>query len=327
MENGPSNGVPPNGEFFSLALSYLTSKKKHRWVRWAWFAHKSLPFLDALTTVEVKALLDAFLVVPKIEFQVERILCQIAPKNLALVWEFFGQRLKSRATEDGHHRYEAFPYQFHGLEKELSKDAALAVSIVRRWYGEDSNLFRFLGGRLLSTAFPNFGPEIADALGELVTNGTSADADFVLAVMESYDGEPAIHEVLKRIVAKYPNDEGKLAGVSISFDSTGVVSGEFGYVDAIRRKKSAIEPWLSDHRPEVRAFAEQYVREADLRIADEQRRAERDLPGRHRQSGLHAYELFGDRRRRPQNRAISGIVAVAQRRPSPGGDISGSGQP
>ena len=55
----------------------------------------------------------------------------------ALLWEFFGQRLKSRAAGDDDYRYEAFPYQFHGLEKELSKDAALAVSIVRRWYGEE----------------------------------------------------------------------------------------------------------------------------------------------------------------------------------------------
>jgi hypothetical protein len=37
-----------------------------------------------------------------------------------------------------------------------------------------------------------------------VTNGRSADADFVLAVMENYRGEPTTHEVLKRVVSKYP---------------------------------------------------------------------------------------------------------------------------
>jgi hypothetical protein len=274
MENGPGNGVPSNSEFFSLALNHLTAKRDIRWVRWAWFADESLPFLDTLTPKEAKALLDAFVVVPKIEFQIERILCQIARKHLALVWEFFAQRLKSRTGRQGEDRYEAFPYQFHGLEKELSKDVVLAVSTVRRWYAEDSTLFRFLGGRLLSTAFPEFGPEIADALGELVTNGTSADADFVLAVMENRRGEPTTHEVLKRVVAKYSDDQSKLASVTISFENTGVVSGEFGMVDAIRRKKAAMEPWLADHRPEVRTFAESYIRQADLRIADEQRRAE-----------------------------------------------------
>jgi hypothetical protein len=119
-----------------------------------------------------------------------------------------------------------------------------------------------------------FGSEIADALGELLTKGSSADADFVLAVMENYRGEPTTHEVLKRIVAKYSNDQKKLTGVSISFDNTGVVWGEFGMVDAIRRKKAAMEPWRTDQRLEVRALAETYIRQADLRIADEQRRAE-----------------------------------------------------
>jgi hypothetical protein len=274
MENGPGNGVPSNGAFFSLALNHLTAKKNIRWIHRPWFTPQSLPFLDALTPEEAKALLDALLVVPKIQFQVERILCQVARKHLALVWKFFGQRLKSRSADKGKHHFEAFPYQFHGLEKELSKDVPLAVSTVRQWYAEDPTLFRFLGGRLLSNTFPTFGPEISHALGELVTNGTSADADFVLAVMENYRGEHMTHEVLKRVVAKYPDDQNKLTGVIISFDNTGVVSGEFGFVDATRRKKAAMEPWLADQRREVRTFAATYMRQADLRIADEQQRAE-----------------------------------------------------
>jgi ppGpp synthetase/RelA/SpoT-type nucleotidyltranferase len=274
METGPGNGVPPNVEFFDVALNYVKRKKLTRWVRWAWFAHKSLPFLDVLTAAEAKSLLNALVDVPKIEFQLERIVSQIARKHLALVWEFLGHRLKNRAASDGDSRYEAFPHEFHGLEQEISKDAPLAVSTVRHWYAEDSTLFHFMGGRLLSTAFPNFSPEIADALGVLVMNGRSTDSDFVLAVMENYRGEPPTYEVLKRIVAKYPNDGKKLTGVSISLDNTGVVSGEFGYVDAIRRKKAAVEPWLTDDRPEVRTFAETYMHQADVRIANEQRRAE-----------------------------------------------------
>src|SRR5947208_9540893 len=139
---------------------------------------------------------------------------------------------------------------------------------------KDSRLFRFLGGRLLSAVFPKFQPEISHELCELVTAGTSTDADFVLAVMENYHGEPETHEVLKRIVAKYPQDQSKLSGVRISFDSTGVVMGNFGFAEAMRQKKAALDPWLTDPHPEVRAFAEKHIRELDLRITDEQRRAE-----------------------------------------------------
>ncbi len=274
IETAPAKCVPANNQFFTPALNYLTSRKDARWVRGAWFAHEALPFFDVITADDTKLLLKNLVEVPRIEFQAEQILSQIARKHRSLAWDYFNQRLKSKAQRDGRDWYEAIPYQFHGLEKELSKDTKLAVSTVRRWYEEDSTLFRFHGGRLLSTAFPNFEAKISDALCELVNSGTGTDADFVLAVMENYHGEPATHEVLKRIVAKFPEDQSKITGVNMSFDSTGVVMGEFGFAEAMRQKKTAIEPWLSDSRPEVRAFAERHIRGLDLRIADEQRRAE-----------------------------------------------------
>jgi ppGpp synthetase/RelA/SpoT-type nucleotidyltranferase len=274
LEGTPANGVSANDEFFKPALGYLTSRKDARWVRGAWFADEPLPFFDAITAEEAKLLLQNLLEVPRIESHAEWILSQIARKHLPLVWDYFGQRLKSRGARDGEIRYKAIPHQFNGLEKELSKDAKPAVSTVRRWYEEDPELFQFLGGRLLSAAFPKFQAEISHELCELVTNGTGTDADFALAVMGNYRGEPATHEVLKRIVEKYPEDQSKLTGVSISFDNTGMVWGEFGFVDAIRQKKAAIEPWLTDPRPKIQAFAAKHIRDLDLRIADEQRRAE-----------------------------------------------------
>jgi len=270
----PVSSVPSNNQFFKPALVYLTAQKDARWIRGAWFAYQAQPFFDAITAEEAKLLLENLLEVPRIEFQAERILSQIARNHLSLVWDYFGQRLKGRAKREEEDRYQAIPYQFHGLEKELSKHPKLAVATVRRWYEEDSTLFRFFGGRLLSTAFPKFQSEISNELGELVTNGTGTDADFVLAVMENYHGEVATHEVLKRIVAKYPRDPSKLSGVGVSFDSIDGVVGEFGFVDAMREKKAAIEPWLSDPRPEVRAFAEKHIGNLDVCIADEQRRAE-----------------------------------------------------
>lgn len=277
MEHGPGNGVPPNADFFNPALSYVAEKKLVGWVHWAWFAQKSSPFFDALTTDEVPVLLDSLLDIPRIEYQLERILRQIARSHRALVWEFLGKRLRYRDTHKkakSDDYYDAIPYQLHGLEKELSKDAPLAVSVVRRWYAEDSALFRYMGGRLLSIAFPTFDSSIADALGNLVTTGTSEDAEFVLAVMGNYHDRPETHEVLKLIVAKHPKDSEKLGGVADSLNGTGVVHGEFGFVETIRRKKAAIEPWLSDPRPEVQAFATEFLRQSDLRIADEQRRAD-----------------------------------------------------
>ncbi|MHB8380755.1 MAG: hypothetical protein ACYDC3_00235, partial [Candidatus Binataceae bacterium] len=179
MEGTPADGVPANDEFFTPALVYLNSRKDARWARYAWFALKAVPFFDAITPEEARLLLENLLEVPRIEFHVEELLSRIARKHLLLVWEYFGQRLKSRAEREEGNGYQALPYQFHGLERELSKDAKLAVMTVRGWYEEDSTLFRFLGGRLLSAAFPKVQSEISHELCELVTNGTGMDADFV----------------------------------------------------------------------------------------------------------------------------------------------------
>jgi hypothetical protein len=277
IENAPNERVPNDDEFFEPARVYLAAERDTRWVRQSWAASRALPFFDRLDTEGAKRFLSSLLFVPKVDHYSENMLSQIAKRHPALVWDYFGERLKRRSdAREKNESYEAIPYSFHGLEKQLGTDANLAVSKVRQWYAEDSSLFQFRGGRLLSIVFPNFDPAISQEFCELVIRGADADAEFVLDVMENYHGEPATHEVLKSIVTKYPQDRSKITSVKISFDATGVVRGEFGFVEAWREKKHAIEAWLSDSRPEVRDFAHAHIRDLEVRIAEEQRRAEQE---------------------------------------------------
>ncbi|MHB1925638.1 MAG: hypothetical protein ACYCRD_00005, partial [Leptospirillum sp.] len=62
--------------------------------------------------------------------------------------------------------------------------------------------------------------------------------------------------------------------VEICISKTGVVSGEFGMVKAFQERSAEITPWLDDERPQVKAFAERYIRRLDERIKFEQRSAE-----------------------------------------------------
>jgi hypothetical protein len=73
-----------------------------------------------------------------------------------------------------------------------------------------------------------------------------------------------------------------MSKVWVSIDSTGVVSGEFGFVDAWRAKKESLREWLADERPAVKAFAERHIAKLDLMIASEQRRAEAEREMRNR---------------------------------------------
>jgi hypothetical protein len=69
-------------------------------------------------------------------------------------------------------------------------------------------------------------------------------------------GQPALHDVCKEVVDKLPENDSRLNEIEVILESTGVISGQFGFVEAYQRKKDEISPWLSDPRPKVRAFAE-----------------------------------------------------------------------
>jgi hypothetical protein len=82
---------------------------------------------------------------------------------------------------------------------------------------------------------------------------------------------PIFIAFLQKLSAANP----RLGSIEVALMSTGVVSGEFGMVDAYRQKKDAVATWLEDPRPKVRTFAERYRRMLDNRIATEQEDAER----------------------------------------------------
>jgi hypothetical protein len=229
----------------------------------------------------LKNLLD----VPRIDHQVERLLQRVAETRLEDVWDYFGQRIQREKTDDGD-KYDAVPFRFHGLEKALSQNAAMAIQKGRGWYAKDSRLlFQFRGGRVVSNAFPICTTEFADALTRLVETGDSNDADFVLAVLQNYLGEPSTHKVLKAVIARYPEDEGKKSRVGGALDNTGVVHGEFGFVEAYREKKNLLQGWLNDERAAVRQYAEDRIRYLDNRIASETRSAENDVAMRRLEFG------------------------------------------
>jgi ppGpp synthetase/RelA/SpoT-type nucleotidyltranferase len=265
------------------ALIFLNDRKDPRWVSEAWFLQKATKFYQELTPERTAQVLQNLGYVRQVNFQVERVLVRLAERQPAAVWDYFGTRLAKEAVDgDDEERFEAVPFQFHGLEYELSKDPQLAISKGLSWFAQDRELFEFRGGRLLSSAFPNCTPEFATALTELVKIGGDTETDFALAILRNYRGETSTYVVLKEIVSHFPDDPSKMDGVRVSIDSTGVVSGEFGLAEAWRAKKESLTEWLADERPEVKAFAEKHIAELDLMIVSEQRRAEAEREMRSR---------------------------------------------
>jgi hypothetical protein len=258
---------------FVPAIKCLIGRKDARWLNGAWYLPAGKTFFPALSVDHANLVLDSLLSLPRIEHHAERILVYIAGPHPKAVWKFFGRRLAER-REEKEESYEAFPYQFHGLEQPLGMNVELAIGTVRSLFRVGDPLFRFDGGRLLSTAFPAFPEPFAQKLSNMAANGSDDDVGFVLGILQNYKGEAPTHPVLKALVNRLSENDPRLAQVDISLQNTGVVGGEFGFVEAFREKKAVMASWLDDPRPRVKGFATEYIRRLDQRIASEQRSAE-----------------------------------------------------
>jgi ppGpp synthetase/RelA/SpoT-type nucleotidyltranferase len=260
---------------FVPAIEYLTGRKEARWVHGAWFLEAGKVFFPALSADQANLVIDNLMALPKIEHHAERILVYIAQRHPEAVWGFFERRLM-RMREDKEERYEAYPYRFFGLEKPLGVNPDLAIETVRKSFNPDDPLFRFDGGRLLSTVFPACPEPFAGKLSDMAANGSDEDVGFVLGVLQNYKGELATHPVLMALVNRLPDGDPRFGEVEISLENTGGVWGEFGFVEAFRQKKAEMAAWLEDPRPRVKSFAADYIGRLDQRIASEQRRAEQE---------------------------------------------------
>lgn len=267
-----STNQPSLETLFVPAMQYLTAKGNPRWVRGVWFRPEARPFFSGLAHEHAQLVLRNLLAAPKVNHDVEKILCYLAENHPADIWRFFDDRLSLEQNQQV--SYEPVPHQFHGLEKKLSLDPKLGIDIVRSWYRPDDQLFEFRGARLLSAVFPSCPPAFADGLCQRVEEGMDDDIAFVTAILGRYRGETATHVVLKALIRRLSENDHRLTQVEFCLENTGVVAGPFGFVEAFRAKKAEIAGWLGDEDAKVKAFAAQFMARMDQRIASEQRSAE-----------------------------------------------------
>lgn len=272
VRNHDPHALPLVEDVFIPAIKFLNKKNEPRWSHATWYMPESKLFFENLTAEQADLVLENFIAVPKISHAEEKILRHIAAKHPKLVFEFFRNRLKKKEDEDGY--YEAMPYQFHDLERELGKDTDLAINAVRKWYKKGDYMFQHTGGRLLHALYPTFTEAMGESLLKMLGTGNDEDIDFGLALLGNYRGELAAQEVIKEMIHLVPSGDKRLSKIDICLSNTGVVMGQFGFVEAYRAKIAEMSSWLTDTRPKVKNFAQRYIRSMEQRIASEQRSAE-----------------------------------------------------
>ncbi|TWD51209.1 ppGpp synthetase/RelA/SpoT-type nucleotidyltransferase [Agrobacterium vitis] len=264
--------VPSLDVIFRPALQHFIKNRDPSWIRNAWLPNKT-PFFEQLDAVDADLILESLLELTELSYDAERLVSYVADRHLERVWDFLGRRFAHPKEENGDHRYEAVPYRFQLLTRQLSSNIELALDKTRSWFDVDSSLFAFRGGKVLAQIFPTCATDVSNALIARVTTGDEDDARFVLGVMQNFHGEPATHTLLKALLVNFPDSDFVRSGVARSIQNTGVVHGEFGFVDSLREKRTLIEPWLNDDGV-IADFARQQISLIEREILSEQRHAE-----------------------------------------------------
>ena len=118
---------------------------------------------------------------------------------------------------------------------------------------------------------------VAGLLTKFVNGASKTDIRFVVGILRVYDGVREILEVCKAVIKALPERSELWGEVAACIESTGVVSGEYGFVDAYERKRAEMVTWQQDDDPRVRSFSQWIVASLEHMIEYERQRADESL--------------------------------------------------
>jgi hypothetical protein len=267
-------------ELFQPAVEFLTQNGDARWVNDFWVRNEARALVADLNDAGISAVLTNMLTIKDISYQAEEILYLIADKAPLKVLEFFLERLDrhdKKEKESGAAPYYPVPYEFHKLHEPLSRNVHETVMAIRSWHETAGSLFEYRGGRLLHNIFPTFIEAFQTELIALARRGSDKDLRFVAKILRTYEGNDIIRSVCKEIIKMVPEESDVLVEIAVALENTGVVSGEFGFVNAWEEKIERLREWLSDDSEKVRKFAGRLIDNLLRQVEVERKRVSEDV--------------------------------------------------
>lgn len=280
-------------QVFLPALRYLSAAQDFSWLRMPWVTWMNRSIIEALDEQQAGVVLEALLPCPDLEYAFEDIAASIAKRWPGRVIELLGRRQAFKLSGQAPADYDAVPFSVHELRAPLAAVPDLMLEGARRWFNANPLHFRFDGGRLLASAFPDLSNGLSERLAQLIADGNEEDLAFALAVLSAYEGKEVIYDHVRSIVGTLDINSPLIEKAKHVLQESGVVSGEFGFAELHARRKVLLEPWLRDEREAVKAFAVSQIRHLDQQIAAEVRAAEASIALRRLNYGEDLDEVEG----------------------------------
>lgn len=86
-----------------------------------------------------------------------------------------------------------------------------------------------------------------------------------------------MYDIIRKIVAALAPGDALLEQARAVLDNTGIVRGEFGFVEVYEERKALLQSWLDEPNESVRQFAIGQIHRLEQRIAMETRAAQASI--------------------------------------------------
>jgi hypothetical protein len=270
---------------FLPGLAYMHAAGDTSWVGRGFSSWIHGEIMAALSEDQAAQVLEALLRYPEIDHGAAYIIGAIARPWPGRVLTFLGERDALAASEERPDRYDAIPFSIGDeLREPLALHPDLAVAETRSWYARNPRFFQYGGGHLVAALFPQVPSPLAEQL-DILLAGSRDDISFVLAVLNSFEGIEQIEPFIRTAVARLELGDDLLDTAALALEQSGVVTGEFGYVELCQARLKRMQQWQQDENARVRSFADDQIQYLERRIAAETQRAEASIAAQHLEFG------------------------------------------
>ena len=292
VSNYEFNQLRMKSEILLPAISFLTSCKTADWIYGVWFQDQVKLVLDDMVESDIDVVLNNLVWVATLDYHAEKILFHIARRFTAAVIEFFRDRIEFNLTGDGQslENYRPIPFDLHELTGAFVGNEEASMPILRSMFvGVEPNS-KYLVASLVQVIYPTVSQEMQSVFLEWLDDPTDETIEFIVSVLQEYNGENFVYPVCRRIVALSDSVNVELNGIRSALWQTPVVSGEYGLANAYSEKIERIRPWHDDESREVREFAARFTEDMNQLVESERQRADEEIAVRKFNYGEPAFD-------------------------------------
>ncbi|MBF5039880.1 hypothetical protein INP77_10295 [Methylophilus sp. 13] len=259
--------------YFLKSVKTLTRFKSAQWIFDIWHLAESQRLISTLSHSSIDLVLNNLVNLKEIDYQAEEILYLISLEHPSKVIDYLCDRI---AVRYGDANYDAIPFELFKLNESLSKEPNYLLERMYKIYELDKYKFTFTGSRLFRIIHSEISLEAQESLLKYIDKSVD-HMYFVIAILRDYEGQDFTHPIVESIIKKLPLNSDYWSELSIILSSTGVVMGEFGFVEVYKRRREKISEWLQSDNMSIKAFAEWFITRISQSIVIEEQRAEESI--------------------------------------------------